>query len=71
MVLYQLVSTVPIKWANWLTGLGNTGYYGSTLAGASWKVTYLYPVVLAILEILVLELIGWIYVWSTTGAKKK
>lgn len=39
--------------------------------GGDWHSQYLYPLVLAILELLVLEVLGWIYVWTAGSMKKK
>ncbi|MBX4197609.1 hypothetical protein KW801_03595 [Candidatus Saccharibacteria bacterium] len=36
-----------------------------------WHSQYLYPLVLAVLELLVLEILGWLYVWAVVGMKKK
>jgi hypothetical protein len=37
----------------------------------SWKDQYLYPLVLAAIELLVLEVVGWLYVWTYAGLRKK
>ena len=57
-VLYQLVSTVTPRWASWLSNT-NKSAYGSV----DWKAEYLYPVVMAVLELLILEVLGWVAVW--------
>ncbi len=71
MILYNFVTTIPVKWASWISGTSNTGYYGTTPPGADWTVVYLYPVVFAILELLVLEVLAWIYIGLAAFMKKK
>jgi flagellar biosynthesis protein FlhB len=70
MILFNLVQTITAKWAGSLSGLSNNQYASYMSPGTGWKGQYLYPVVYALLELLVLEVLGWIYVWASSAFKK-
>jgi hypothetical protein len=71
MILFNLVQTITAKWAGSLSGLSNNQYVSYMYPGTGWKGQYLYPVVYALLELLVLEVLGWIYVLVASSMKKK
>lgn len=64
-VLFTMLSSVTATWSDRLL---NTGSYHM---GADWKTAYLAPILTAFFELVLLELLGWIYVWFTAGFKKK
>jgi flagellar biosynthesis protein FlhB len=70
MVLYQVVQTIPAKWAGWLSGLQDGQYTTYTNGNTDWKGQYLYPIVFAILELLVLEVVVRLYVWAVSMNSK-
>lgn len=71
MVLLQVVQTIPAKWAGWLSGLNDGQYVSYTSGTTGWKGQYLYPIIYAVLELLVLEVLGWVYIWGTQAVKRK
>jgi hypothetical protein len=71
MILAQLISSVTGRWAGMLSGLDDGQYFGSAPPGSSWQGEYLYPVLWAALQLLVLEILGWIYVLARSMVKRK
>jgi hypothetical protein len=53
-----------------ISGLNNGQYPSGAFPGAGWEGEYLYPVVLAALQILLLEVLSWIVVWFKASSKK-
>jgi hypothetical protein len=68
-ILLSVVQTIPAKWAGWISGLHNGQY--PAYVSSDWKAQYLFPVVYAILQLLVLEVLAWIYIGATGSMKKK
>lgn len=64
LIISQMLNTIVGPWANRLSSVGPH----QTM---DWHTQYLYPVVAAVLQLLLLEILGWIYVWINTGATKK
>lgn len=53
-----------------LSGLDDGQYASSAYPGTGWQGEYLYPVVLAILEIILLEVLVRLYIWFASSMKK-
>ncbi|MBX4190875.1 hypothetical protein KW794_02190 [Candidatus Saccharibacteria bacterium] len=45
--------------------------YGPSAGGPGWKEQYLFPIVWAVLQIVVLEILSWIYIYSSRPIKRK
>lgn len=60
IIISQPLQNDTARLANKIVGINGAGYG----AGGGWKNQYLVPVVWAILQIIVLEILAWIYVWS-------
>lgn len=70
MIISQAITSATGYWASRISGMGGEGnIYGPS--GGDWKSMYLFPVVWAVLQILVLEILGWVYIWAITAAKRK
>lgn len=63
MIVSQLVSSLTVDIARRLSGLGDS--FAGTGAGTDWQTLYLLPLVTALLQLLALELLIWLY----TGVK--
>jgi hypothetical protein len=61
LILTQPIAQVTSHLAGKVSGLKD-GQYGYTGPGSSWKDQYLYPVVWAILQLVLLEILAWIVV---------
>jgi hypothetical protein len=72
-IIYPVLLTIS-RLAGNISGLNNQ-QYPSTLyspnGSPGWQGEYLYPVVLAILEIILLEILVRVYVWATGSMKKR
>jgi hypothetical protein len=70
MIVQQPLFMLTGKPASIISGLhGNGGmYYGP---GGGWQTQYLYPIVWVIVQILVLEILGWVYVLGKASMKRK
>ena len=71
LIVLQLLGTVTPHWAGWISGLDKGQYASSTVPGTGWKGEYLYPSVLAAVQLLALEVLGWIYIWASAVFKQK
>jgi len=71
LILWQPLMEVTAKPAAKIIGLGNNQYLSYTPPGGDWKAQYLYPVVSVILQLIVLEILGWICIWAAGMMKKK
>jgi hypothetical protein len=70
MIVQQPLFMLTGKPASIISGLdSNSGgfYYGP---GGGWQTQYLYPVVWVLVQLLALEIIGWIYLLVTVPAKR-
>jgi hypothetical protein len=65
MIITQPLTSMTGKLASKISGLGgNNGYgYGP---GTGWKSEYLFPIVWAAVQIIVLEILAWVYVWASS-----
>jgi hypothetical protein len=66
ILLVSLVTAVTSELASKISGLNNS-QYAST---GGWKATYLLPAVAFVLELIALEILGWIYVLVGGSVKK-
>ena len=64
LILSQMINTIVGPWANRLSTVGPH-------QSVDWHNQYLYPVVAAALQLLLLEVLGWVLVWLSMGMKKK
>ena len=63
MIISQPLTSLTGKPASIISGLNNKEGFGFTYGpGGDWKAQYLFPVVWALLQILVLEILAWIVV---------
>jgi hypothetical protein len=71
MILAQPISDVTTRLAAKISSLHNGQYVGYAYPGSGWKGEYLYPVIWAVLQLILLEILAWIYVLSVGSVKKK
>ena len=62
MIISQPLTSTTIPLTNTLTAKHGNGLYGTGYYGNGWTNEYLFPIVWALLQILVLEILGWVYV---------
>jgi hypothetical protein len=70
LILSQPISTVTGPLAGNIMGLKDGQYYGAAPPGAGWEF-YVFQALWAVLQLLVLEILAWIYIWASQAAKKK
>ena len=70
LILIEPITTVTSQLASKISGLPY-GLQNGSGGGSTFKTDYLLPVVSAILEVLVLELLGWVCVWVNMSMKGK
>ena len=68
MIISSPISSATVSLANKISGVSNGGY---NMTGGGWKNEYLFPVVWAILQLIILEILGWIYVLTNRPIKHK
>jgi hypothetical protein len=70
MIVSQPLSMMTGKPASIISGIsGDQGYfYGGP--GGDWQNQYLFPVVWALLQLLILEILGWILVLANRPVKR-
>jgi hypothetical protein len=68
MIITQPLSTMTIRLASKISTVNGLGGYGGP--GGGWKSEYLFPLVWAVVQIIVLEILGWIFVLSNMSFKK-
>jgi hypothetical protein len=71
MILLQPMGQVTAKLAAKISGLNNGQYYGYSAPGSGWQGEYLYPVVWALLQLVLLEILIRLYVLATAPRKKR
>lgn len=61
LIISQPLASSTGRLASFISGLSgnNLGFGG----GGGWKNEYLFPIVWAIVQIIVLEILAWIYIW--------
>lgn len=69
LILSQVLTSTTGELASKISGLHN-GAFGYP-SGAGWKNTYLFPVVWGILQLVLLEILGWVYVLAAGLFKRK
>lgn len=70
-ILSNPIANVTTRLANTLSGIDEGQAGAFNVPGADWKVTYLHPVVWALLQIIVLEVVIWAYVLAAGFFKAK
>jgi len=68
MIISQPLTTTTMRISSKISDLGNNGPYGG---GGDWKTQYLFPIVWALVQIVVLEILGWIAVFGAMPFKRK
>jgi hypothetical protein len=68
LIIVNFISAFTAEWSARIVGLGNGQYSGP---GPGWKTNYAMPAVALVLELVMLEILGWIYVLATGSMKKK
>lgn len=71
MILEQPLVSVTGRLASWISDLHSNQGYGFGGFGGGWKQEYLFPIVWALVQIIILEVLGWIYVFVTMPMKKR
>lgn len=67
MIISQPLSVATGSLASRIVDVHNNGYG----FGAGWKNEYLFPVVWAVLQLIILEILAWIYVLANRPARRK
>lgn len=60
LIIFSFLSSVTDPLASSISSRDTAG---------DWQNQYLYPTVLAALELIALEILGWIYIWANSAAK--
>jgi hypothetical protein len=69
MIITQPLNAMTIRLASKISTVSNgVGGYGGP--GGPWKNEYLFPLVWAILQIIILEILAWIYVLGKQPMRK-
>jgi hypothetical protein len=68
LILLTLLSSVTGELSAKISGTADLGGYAGS---PSWKLTYLQPVVAAALQVIALEVLGWVYVFVKGLSKGK
>jgi hypothetical protein len=71
LIIWQPLAQETAKPAAKILGLNNNQYLSYAPPGGDWKSMYLYPVVSVILQLIVLEVLGWLWVLTAGLSKKK
>ena len=61
-IIIQLLPAVTGRLAVNITGVEEGQTFSGAFPGAGWESVYLYPVVWAVLQVLALEILVWLYV---------
>jgi hypothetical protein len=70
IILQPLLGTMA-HLAGTISGLDNGQYPSGAYPGSGWKGEYLYPVVLAVIQIVLLEVLAWIYILGSLLFERK
>ncbi len=72
-IIGPLLASLVGNLAGWISGLARGQYVSTTIsvAGAGWQADYLYPFVVAILELIALEILVFLYVMIHEAVTKK
>lgn len=75
MIISQPLSMMTGKPASIISGLssnGNGGYFWYGFGqGGGWQSQYLFPILWVIVQVIVLEILGWIYVYGSLPFRRK
>jgi hypothetical protein len=69
-IIIQPVLATLAHLAAIISNLNNGQYPNGAFPGSGWQGEYLYPVVLAILQIILLEILAWIVILFKASPKK-
>ena len=70
LIVWQPLMQEAAKPAAKLLGLSSSQYLAYTPPGGGWRAEYLYPVAIIIVQLVILEILGWIYVLAKSSTKK-
>ena len=70
-IVSQPLLQVTSHLAGKISGLKDGQYFGYSPPNVGWKGEYLYPVVSVILQLILLEILAWLYIWAAASTKKK
>jgi uncharacterized membrane protein len=70
MIVSQPLSLTTSRLAGKISGVHN-GFGGYAVPGGGWKSEYLFPIVWALVQLLVLEILVWIYVLANRPVARK
>jgi len=71
MIAAQTLPSLTAGLAGNLLGLEVGQYLAYSFPYGGWVATYLHPVLSALLQLLLLEVLAWVYVWAASGNDKK
>ena len=71
LIVWQPLGQVTSRLSARISGLHGNQYYNYAPPGSGWHAEYLYPLVSVFVELIVLEVLCWIYVWTVGSMKKK
>lgn len=71
LVLWQPLAEVTARLSTYLSGLPANGYGSYYVPNGDWKGQYAMPVVSVIVQLLLLEILCWVYVFVKDAFKKK
>lgn len=69
-IVAQMLPALTAKLAGSLSGADESQYIMYSAPGADWQAQYLYPVVHALLQLVLLEIVLWLYTTIMAAAKK-
>ena len=69
MIISQPLTSTTIPLTNKIVANHGSGPYGTGVG--SWNNKYLFPIVWALLQILILEILGWVYIIGRKLASRR
>lgn len=70
-ILAQMLPGLTGSLANTLSGAEDGQTFSAAIPGATWQSQYLQPIVWAVLQLLLLEVIAWLVIFISSMMKKK
>lgn len=70
MIVAQPLSMMTMRLASKIAS-ANNGQYGFSGPGGGWKNEYLFPLVWAVLQIIILEILAWVFVLGNRPVRKR
>lgn len=67
LIISQALTSTTDRISSKIAGLGDHGGFGP----GDWKTQYLFPIVWAVVQIVILEILGWIVVLGGMPLKRK